>query len=302
MIRHLLARGYNAKEKPVERFFRDLSSWEKNTFAEYCGSHPEERPDAWRKLYAQHQQHRNGKLAASPFMAFARYREELAGYIERYNLASHERPTLGGASVVPLEEYRRLYTTPYQISTKAITTLLMKAEGRSIRKDGVQCFQKHWFYWHERMSEYKGAKVEIRYTDRDYRRIWVVLPDGDLCEAKLLTPTSLLHPNRETLKTVAKARAHERKLIRDFHLIVQSEVRGKGVEDRVQVRLPEPSEMNMELPSATVRRLTRFDRRALAAVARPQAITAAEVGQVASDHSMFMEAVRVKVSEFDEDD
>jgi Mu transposase-like protein len=236
MIRHLLARGYNAKEKPVERFFRDLSSWEQNTFAEYCGSHPGERPDAWHKLYAQHQQYRGGKLSASPFMAFARYRDELAGAIARYNATSHERQTLGGARVVPLAEFRRLYTTVYQISTTAITCLLMKAEGRTIRKDGVQCFQRNWYYWHDRISAYKGAKVEVRFTDRDYGRVWVVLPDGDLCEARLITPTSLLNPNRETLKVVAQARAHERKLIRDFHLIAQSEVRGEGIEDRVQLQ------------------------------------------------------------------
>ena len=82
----------------------------------------------------------------------------------------------------------------------------MKAEGRSIRKDGVQCFQRNWFYWHDRISAYKGTKVEVRYIDRDYGRVWVRLPDGDLCEARIITPTLLLNPNRETLKVVAQAR------------------------------------------------------------------------------------------------
>ena len=55
MIRHLVARGRNPKEKPVERVFRDISDWEENTFEEFCGREPKERPEAWRRLYAQHQ-------------------------------------------------------------------------------------------------------------------------------------------------------------------------------------------------------------------------------------------------------
>lgn len=54
-------------------------------------------------------------------------------------------------------------------------------------------------------------------------------------------------------------------------------------------------------PSATVHRLTRFDRQKLSAVAQPKEITASEVGQVAADHSIFKAAMRVKVSEFDGD-
>ena len=111
------------------------------------------------------------------------------------------------------------------------------------------------------MSAYKGAKVEVRFTDRDYGRVWVVLPDGDLCEASLITPTPLLNPNRETLKVVAQARARERKIIRDFHLIAQSEVRGEGVEDRVNIQIQEESEPNESQPlpkSARSRLIIRF--------------------------------------------
>lgn len=73
-IKHLLARPHNAKEKPIERVFKDISEWEKNTFKEYCGRDAKSRPDLWRKLYAQHQMFVKGRRDKSPFMTLERYR------------------------------------------------------------------------------------------------------------------------------------------------------------------------------------------------------------------------------------
>jgi Bacteriophage Mu transposase len=170
-LRHLLARGRNAKEKPVERLFKDLSAWEANLFPEYCGGKPGERPDAWRERYARHQRFLKGQELASPFIRFDEYRERLAGFITRANASPHERPTLRSERLMPVEEYRRLYTTRYEIQPETPALLLLKSDRRIIRKNGVQCFQKHWYYYHEAMSPYKGASVEMRYADGDYNKV-----------------------------------------------------------------------------------------------------------------------------------
>jgi hypothetical protein len=90
------------------------------------------------------------------------------------------------------------------------------------------------------MSKYKDTKervkVEIRYTDRDYRSIWVVLPDKKPYEARLIKGSSLINPNKETLQTVAKARAQERKVIRDFELLAQSMWREETPEERANLQ------------------------------------------------------------------
>ena len=310
MIRHLVARGRNPKEKPVERVFRDISDWEENTFAEFCGRHPKGRPDAWRRRYAQHQRSAAKSAQDSPFMSFETYRRALSQFISGYNSAAHERSNLGGERVVPLAEYRRLYTTRYEIAPETLTLLLMKAQRRVIRKNGVQCFQRHWFFWHDQLSLHKGLAVEVRYADNDYSRVWVVLPEGHLCEARLVTPTPLLHPNQQTLKTVAVARAHERKVIRDFNLITQSELRGETTEARVAkvIGTEEVETGNMRLASGNERpgrvsQMTRWDRRRLRVLPAQHEVTAEEVARVTVNPTIFTPVTRrAKIMEFDGDD
>ncbi len=309
MIRHLVARGRNPKEKPVELVFRDISDWEENTFAEFCGREPKQRPDAWRRLYSQHQRSAAKSAPDSPFMSFETYRRALSEYISGYNSTAHERTNLGGARLVPLDEYRRLYTTRYEIRAETLTLLLMKAHQRTIRKNGVQCFQRHWFYWHDQLSLYKGQAVEVRYADNDYSRVWVVLPDGRLCEARLITPTPLLHPNQQTLKIVAVARAAERKLIRDFNLITQSELRGETTEGRVakvigtvKVEADNRQLVSGDTGSGRVSQMTRLDRRRLLAVPATHEVTAEMAARAVADPAIFTPVShRPRVREFDDD-
>ncbi len=305
-LKHLLARGRNAKEKPVERVFKDISEWEQNSFAEYCGRDAKHRPDAWRAHFASHQRFAKGQQPASPFMPLGSYREHLARFITQYNSSPHERSTLGGNRVVPLEEYQRLYTTHYKINSETLALLLMKADRRVIRKNGVQCFQKHWFYFNEAMSRYKGQSVEVRYADSDYSKVWVILPGGEPCEARLVTPTSLLHPNKQTLQVISEARARERQLIRDYALIQQSAIRGEPTEDRVS-SLPAAANdavafSDATAPPAQVHAMSRLDRRRLRAVATPREVTAADVARVSADTSIFDIFDPGRVSEFDGDE
>jgi hypothetical protein len=306
-VKHLLANRRNAKEKPVERVHRDISDWEENTFAEFCGRDAKSRPDGWRRLYAQHLRFLRREGEASPFMTFEQYRKQLALFITRHNSSAHMRSTLGGRSVIPIDEFRRLYTTRYKISVKSLALLLMRPDKRVIEKDGVQCFQKHWFYYHEMMSTFKGHTVEIRYTDDDYSRVWVILPNAEICEASLITPTSLINPNKQTLKAVRDARAHERKLIRDFDLLKQSQLRGETPEDRVMNSLESPGKEKGEgtVPKprpkqAVVHKMTRMDRKKHFKLHKPGA-SSDEAAVAQTDESIFETSEQEHVSEFEGD-
>lgn len=232
--------------------------------------------------------------AFSPFITFDDYRAALARHIVHYNCTEHKRSTLGGQRLVPLDEYRRLYTTRYEITPETLALLLMHAEKRRIRKNGVQCFQSHWFYYHEAMAGWKGADVEVRYADSDYSRVWVLLPNHQLCEAVLVTPTSILKPDRQTLKLVAEARAHERKVIREANLLHASNLRGETVEERVAEQLP-PEEREAETLAhtnspASVHQLTRLDRPKLRQVVNASHVTDEQVARIEADFSILQVA------------
>ena len=308
-LKHMLARGYNAREKPVERVHRDISDWEQNTFDEFCGRDAKNRPDLWYEMFKQHRQFEKGKRSESPFIAFEDYREALAGFIHEYNTTEHERVTLNGARIVPLDEYRRLYTTHYEIADEALALLLMKAAKRKIGKLGVEPFRRGQCYLHEAMSRWKGHDVEVRYSDNDHSRVWAIMPDGQICEALLVSRSPFLSPNRQTMKMVAEAQAHERKVIRDFNFITQSQIRGETTEDRVAA-LIEPEEIEaVEMEAAVgggsparVQRMTRMDNRKLRAANPKPVVTTTQVTSVEADNAIFEIPDRGRVSEFDFDE
>lgn len=252
-IKQLLAKVRNPKEKPIERTNKDFSYWEKNEFKGYCGSKPSDRPDSWYKLFEKHNKLLKSNNFNSPFISFDDYKTKIAERIDKHNSSLHERVNLGGISIVPIEEYKRLYTTPYKISKDIVVNLLLKSATRTVGKNGINCFRKNWHYWHDDMSKIEaGLKVQIKFTDQDYSKIWVVLPDKKIVEAELIEPVSFLNPNKDVLKQIKRIEAKKRAEIHNFHLLQQSRLRFETTEEYLSKSLPdEENFINSELSESS---------------------------------------------------
>lgn len=305
-VNQLLANTRNPKEKPVERLGKDFSEWEKNTFKEYCGKNPSERPESWYKLYEKHKVLSKKQIKTSPFIEFDEYREQLNLYIQKFNSSVHEKTSLGGKKIIPIEEYEALYKTRYEIAPETVAMLLMKSTTRTIGKDGVNCFQKNWFYWNDEMSLFKKKKVEVRFSERDYTKVWVIMPDKTICEAKRIEPSSLLIPNQETLKQVRKMRANEKNYIDNFHLIHQSSLRGETIEDRLNKLIVIDQSEKLEKPAkqntASIHLFSKFRKNNLKLVESEHNIVANDVSRIEEIDDFFEPDTTPNIVEFDLDD
>lgn len=313
-VKTMLARNFNGREKPYERTGGVLADMIESEFFNrgWCGRNTKDKPDACRDLYARHLKAIK-RGAPSPFPPEEEVRIEVFKWIERYNTSKHTRVTLGGATIVPIEEYNRLYTTRFEIRQETLALMVMKAIGGPLRKNGVVALGSS--YWHDELSKWKGRRdadsrplqLEVRYIDSDYTTAWIVLPDGAICEAQRVDLSSYLTPNKESLKAYAARSRSERELNKNHQLLQQSIWRGETVEDRIVAEFPVERREEERLPiavgegqgQARVHLFNRFDaKRHRLPVAHM--VTAEQVSSVEADEGIFSEPPkRSQVKQFD---
>jgi hypothetical protein len=324
-IKHLMARGYNAKEKPVERIFRDFSDWEENHFSpEYVGRDAKNKPDAWVKAWHTH--HRISKkfkgdvgrvIEHSPFMSLSDYRENIAAFIQEFNEKEHKKTVLGGRTIVPLEEYDRLYTTRYEIPEETLALLLMKRAKKQIGKNGLNLFRANWWYVSPELAGRDGESVEYRYSDEDLERVWIILTARNksetdkIVEAKRVSTSGLLNVNKDTLTLIKKYEAKKKQVVRDFQIFTHAAIRGETAEDAIAAQLQqEVEEFEMPKVAAMGERPTVHIFNPMSApkvrAAQPMRVTAEEIASVEPNNNIFQfpsqKPVSINEWGFDEDE
>jgi transposase InsO family protein len=171
----------NPQAKPIERFFGTVERDLLQELPGWCGNRPETRPtDILKPLLKQHEAWLEGKREETPFLHIAEFALKFEAWLhERYLRTPHTR--LGCA---PLEAYEHEYGNPVVTTERALDILLMRAERRLVRRNGIEMFERGRWYWAAELAGREGTYVEVRWDPRELGKILIYSDQGFLCEAK----------------------------------------------------------------------------------------------------------------------
>ncbi len=68
---------------------------------------------------------------------------------------------------------------------------------RRVSRTGIRVFRDNWFYEHDLMKNYVGEMVKVFVDEKDFSKVGVEMPSGELVEAKL---KSVVSKNSRTIK------------------------------------------------------------------------------------------------------
>ena len=205
-VRHTIP--YNAQAKPIERFFGTVERDFVQELPGWCGSKLALRPvDILKEQIHQHQAWLKGDAEETPFLHIA----EFALLFERWLYEHYLRRPHARLGCSPLEAYRQEYGTPVVPDERTLDLLLLRAEKRLVRRNGLELFERNRWYWSEKLLGREGTYVEVRWDPRDLGKVLVYTEKGLLCEAFNLELSSF-HPSLEQLRQYKRMKKLQREV------------------------------------------------------------------------------------------
>jgi transposase InsO family protein len=171
----------NPQAKPIERFFGTVERDLIQELPGWCGNSPEARPsDILKPQLKRHEEWQAGKREDSPFLHIAEFAMKFEAWLhQQYLRTPHAR-----LDCTPLEAYEKDYGNPVVPSERALDILLMRAERRLIRRNGIEMFERGRWYWAEELAGREGTYVDTRWDPRALGKVLIYNDQGFLCEAK----------------------------------------------------------------------------------------------------------------------
>lgn len=205
-VRHTIP--YNAQAKPIERFFGTVERDFVQELPGWCGSKLAVRPvDILKEQIRRHQAWLKGEAEETPFLHLA----EFALLFERWLCEHYLRRPHARLGCSPLEAYRQEYGTPVVPDERTLDLLLLRAEKRLVRRNGLELFERNRWYWSERLLGREGTYVEVRWDPRNLGKVLVYTEQGFLCEAFNLELASF-HPSLEQLREYKRMKKLQREV------------------------------------------------------------------------------------------
>ncbi len=153
---------YNAKSKPIERFFRTFNEQFVAQLPGYRGRNVTERPERLLKQIADHK-----LLRLNEFAALAD-----RWIVETYQRQHHRGRGLNGRTPDQCFEADRL--APAYVPEENLRLLLLKfGRDRTVRKHGVEIFGQFYRLAPDLHAQYRGQKVWVRYDPDNLNEVYL---------------------------------------------------------------------------------------------------------------------------------
>jgi len=225
-IETVFARPYNARDKVIERFFKEFQEGFEKLLPSYIGSSIQNKP-----AYMV----RNEKLHKNLHQEFIPTIDETIKMIDMWLSFKNSQPcpNVPDKTITDVLECRK----KQNIDINMLDDLMLATEVKTIQRNGIRFLNCDYF--DERLYGFK-SKVLIKYNLFDLTSIKVYTPKGEyLCTAERVTET---HPMAKLLGDVKDYEDYKQKLVRQRKLkkkTIESVKKYLEVED---IKLLETSE------------------------------------------------------------
>ena len=162
---------YNAKTKPVERFFKTFEEQFGKLWKSYCGNQIYKRPE------------RLKEMGLEEYPTFEEWQELHDLYIEKwYNKSPHRGQ--GMDDKPPWEIYHEYLDEKRTVPKSILRMLFMRTtKPLTVHRNGIKLFDK--YFYSTMLMEYLGKKVYARYNPDNIETVYIYNEKSDtfICEA-----------------------------------------------------------------------------------------------------------------------
>lgn len=251
------ARPYNAKAKPVERWFKTLIDQFESVQAGYHGVANVSRvKEFYERDVRAHKEFLRGERQSSPFLTL----EEFSERFERHLFWWHQQPcealSSGGRKLSPLDVYRLFGRAPELPRDRTLEFLLMERRQHTVQKGGVELVRGVWF-WSEELLGHRGKRVDVRRDPEFAGRIYVFeLTGAFICEAIAADVLRSKATPEQFDAAIKRIRNHERDVRKAIRQLSEQAPDGVlSLAEAMIADIPPPDDQEY-MPTGTVHRMT----------------------------------------------
>ena len=200
---------YNAKAKPIERFFNTLEYSYCIHLPSYIGADPKRRPE---KMKTVNEKLKDVAIDYEEFEVF------ISNVIAKYNNSPHSGDGMAGKT--PCQAFKDFIVKPIRIADPIMLSMYFKRTTRilTVGRNGIRIPELELYFDADELFPYQGKHIYARYNTDDIRQVFCINEEGEfICMA---SSTALGSLNQEltaqNMRLLNNKKKQRRKMAREF--------------------------------------------------------------------------------------